>query len=103
MKIRAATFLVSGGASGLGAGSARMLAQAGANVVIADLDEVRGHALACEFGAVARFVRTDVTDEASAKIGEAINDALAALIWVVVGMLLSKVIVRFAPAPKAKA
>lgn len=72
MKIRAATFLVSGGASGLGAGSARMLAQAGANVVIADLDEVRGHALACEFGAVARFVRTDVTDEASAKVAVAV-------------------------------
>ena len=37
------------------------------------------------------------------KIAEAINDALAALIWVVVGSLLSKAIVRFAPAPKAKA
>lgn len=37
------------------------------------------------------------------KIAEAINDGLAALIWVVVGSLLSKLIVRFAPAPKAKA
>jgi hypothetical protein len=37
------------------------------------------------------------------KIAEAINDALAAVIWVVVGSLLSKLIVRFAPATKAKA
>ena len=38
------------------------------------------------------------------KIAEAINDALAALIWVVVGTLVSKVIVRFAPSSsKAKA
>src|SRR5687768_13055242 len=38
------------------------------------------------------------------KIAEAVNDGLAALIWVVVGTLLSKLIVRFAPAtPKAKA
>jgi len=37
------------------------------------------------------------------KIAEAINDGLAALIWVVVGSLLSKLIVRLAPASKAKA
>jgi hypothetical protein len=37
------------------------------------------------------------------KIAEAINDGLAALIWVVVGSLVSKLIVRFAPAGKAKA
>ena len=37
------------------------------------------------------------------KIGEAINAAIAALIYVVVGNLLSKLIVRFAPSAKAKA
>jgi hypothetical protein len=37
------------------------------------------------------------------KIAEAINDGLAALIWVVVGSLVSKLIVRFAPTSKAKA
>ena len=37
------------------------------------------------------------------KIAEAINDGLAALIWVVLGSLLSKLIVRLAPATKAKA
>ncbi|SNR84140.1 hypothetical protein [Blastococcus mobilis] len=37
------------------------------------------------------------------KIAEAINDGLAALIWVVVGSLVSKLLVRAAPASKAKA
>jgi len=36
-------------------------------------------------------------------IGEAINDAIAALIYVLLGNLLSKLILRFAPAPSAKA
>lgn len=38
-----------------------------------------------------------------AKIGETINDALAALIWVVAGNLISKLIVRLAPTSSAKA
>jgi NAD(P)-dependent dehydrogenase (short-subunit alcohol dehydrogenase family) len=67
MQIAGSTFVVTGGASGLGAGSARMLAAAGANVVIGDLDETRGNALAAELGERVRFVRTDVVDEASAK------------------------------------
>jgi hypothetical protein len=37
------------------------------------------------------------------KLAETINDGLAALIWVVVGSLVSKLLVRFAPAPKATA
>jgi len=37
------------------------------------------------------------------KIAEAVNDGLAALIWVVVGSLVSKLIVRLTPATKAKA
>jgi NAD(P)-dependent dehydrogenase (short-subunit alcohol dehydrogenase family) len=59
------TFLVSGGASGLGAACVRMLAGAGGNVVIADLNRTAGEALAAEFGPRARFAATDVTDEAS--------------------------------------
>ena len=66
MQVAGSTFVVTGGASGLGAGTARMLAAAGANVVIADVDEANGAALARELGAAARFARTDVTDEASA-------------------------------------
>jgi NAD(P)-dependent dehydrogenase (short-subunit alcohol dehydrogenase family) len=65
MELRGSTFLVTGGASGLGAATVRMAAGAGSNVVIADLDETRGKALAEELGDAARFVRTDVTGEAS--------------------------------------
>ena len=66
MEIRNSTFVISGGASGLGAATARMIAGAGGNVVIADLKEDDGVALAREIGARARFVRCDVTDESSA-------------------------------------
>jgi NAD(P)-dependent dehydrogenase (short-subunit alcohol dehydrogenase family) len=67
MQISSNVFLVTGGASGLGGATARMLASGGGKVVIADLKEAEGNALAKELGASARFVRTDVTDEASAK------------------------------------
>src|SRR5881275_112433 len=65
MLIAGNTFLVSGGGSGLGAACARLLAGAGANVVIADLNADAGQRLAAELGAHVRFARTDVTDEAS--------------------------------------
>jgi NAD(P)-dependent dehydrogenase (short-subunit alcohol dehydrogenase family) len=54
--------LVAGGASGLGAATARALQAAGANVTIADIDSERGMALAEELGA--EFITTDVTQEA---------------------------------------
>ena len=57
--------LISGGASGLGAACARLLHQAGAKVVIADLNSETGNALAGELGDTARFVQTNVTDEES--------------------------------------
>lgn len=65
MEVARHTFLVSGGGSGLGAACVRMLASAGANVVIADVNRAAGEALAAELGATTRFVATDVTDEAS--------------------------------------
>src|SRR6185437_4852627 len=67
MELRGSAFIVTGGASGLGAATARMIASNGGRIVIADLDEDRGRALAGDLGAVAKFVRTDVTDEASGK------------------------------------
>ena len=75
MEVRGSTFLVTGGASGLGAATARMAVEGGSHVVIADLDETRGKALAGELGDAARFVRTDVTDEASAEaaVAAAVN------------------------------
>jgi NAD(P)-dependent dehydrogenase (short-subunit alcohol dehydrogenase family) len=66
VELRDSVFLVTGGASGLGAATARMVVGAGGRAVIADLKEAEGHALAKELGAHARFVRCDVTDEASA-------------------------------------
>ncbi len=74
MQLPGSTFLISGGASGLGAATARLFAASQANVVIADLNTAAGEALAKEIGATARFVRTDVTDEASTQT--AVNVAL---------------------------
>jgi len=62
MRIEGANALVAGGASGLGAATARRLHAAGANVTIADLNAERGEALAGELGERARFVVCDVTD-----------------------------------------
>jgi NAD(P)-dependent dehydrogenase (short-subunit alcohol dehydrogenase family) len=67
MQIKGSVFIITGGASGLGAGTARMLVAQGGKVVLADLNEAAGTALAAELGGNARFVITDVADEASAK------------------------------------
>jgi NAD(P)-dependent dehydrogenase (short-subunit alcohol dehydrogenase family) len=67
MRLRDSVFLVTGGASGLGAATVRALVAGGGRVVIADLKAAEGEALATSLGAAARFVRTDVTDEASAR------------------------------------
>ena len=66
MQINGAGALVTGGASGLGAATARRLVAAGAKVTIADLNEELGQAIAADLGAAAQFIRTDVSDPASA-------------------------------------
>lgn len=53
--------VITGGASGIGEATARLLTAEGARVVIADLNDARGLALAEELGG--RYVRTDVTRE----------------------------------------
>jgi 3(or 17)beta-hydroxysteroid dehydrogenase len=55
--------LVSGGASGIGAATARLVVREGGKAVLADRDEARGRALAGELGDAAHFVPLDVTDE----------------------------------------
>jgi 2-deoxy-D-gluconate 3-dehydrogenase len=53
------TALVTGGAKGIGLGIARRFAEAGARVMIADVDEVDGTAAAAAAGSTSRFVRVD--------------------------------------------
>ena len=75
MHIKDATFLVTGGGSGLGAATVRELVTAGGRAIIADVNEEAGRSLAGELGNAARFVKTDVTDEASvqAAVDEAVR------------------------------
>jgi NAD(P)-dependent dehydrogenase (short-subunit alcohol dehydrogenase family) len=65
MQIQNHVFLVTGGGSGLGASAATMLAANGGKVVIADLNESAGKDLEGFLGGTVRFVKADVTDEAS--------------------------------------
>ena len=57
--------LLSGGASGIGAATARLVVREGGKAVLADRDGNKGRALAAELGSAARFAPLDVTDEAS--------------------------------------
>jgi NAD(P)-dependent dehydrogenase (short-subunit alcohol dehydrogenase family) len=62
MDIKGKVFIVTGGASGLGEGTARMLAANGGTVVIADMQVEKGEAIAREIGGA--FVKCDVSQEA---------------------------------------
>jgi NAD(P)-dependent dehydrogenase (short-subunit alcohol dehydrogenase family) len=74
MKIKDQVFLVTGGASGLGAATARLLVNEGGLVVIADVNRAAGDALVAELGDTAGFALTDVTSEKDGKA--AVNLAL---------------------------
>ena len=65
MEINNKVFIVTGGASGLGAGTAKMLSHQGAKVVLADLNNEAGEALAQELGQY--YVHCDVTQESDAQ------------------------------------
>jgi NAD(P)-dependent dehydrogenase (short-subunit alcohol dehydrogenase family) len=67
MQINGSVFVVTGAGSGLGAETASGLVNAGGKVVIVDVDADAGGAQAAQLGASARFAKTDVTDEASAR------------------------------------
>ena len=73
MNLENSSAIVTGGASGIGEASARQLAAAGCAVVIADLNEERGRAVAEELGGA--FVRCDVTstDDADAVVARAVE------------------------------
>jgi NAD(P)-dependent dehydrogenase (short-subunit alcohol dehydrogenase family) len=74
MELNGIVALVAGGASGLGAATARELAGRGARVTVADLNEEAGRALAAEIDGV--FVRTDVTDESDMQAAVAVAEGL---------------------------
>ncbi len=76
MQISGNAFIVTGGASGLGAATARMLVAGGGKVVLADVTADKGEALVAELGAAARFVKCDVASESD---GKAVVAAAAAL------------------------
>lgn len=63
MQLQNNTFLITGGASGLGEATSRHLAERGANVIIADLNKDLGENLATELGGKAMFVKCDITNE----------------------------------------
>ncbi|WP_026120095.1 SDR family oxidoreductase [Nocardiopsis potens] len=73
MDLNGVAAVVSGGASGLGEATVRQLAEAGATVVVADLNAERGEAVAKEVGGV--FAATDVSDEA--QVQAAVDAAVA--------------------------
>ena len=75
MQIQGASAIVTGGASGLGNATVKMLHSLGARVVIADVIDERGQAAAQELGDGAVFVKTDVTDEAAGQ--QAVDTAVA--------------------------
>jgi len=62
-RVSGKTAIISGGASGLGAASAQMLAREGARVIIGDIDLINGQRVADEIGAAASFRKLDVTAE----------------------------------------
>src|SRR5690606_10073610 len=74
MQIQDKVFVVTGGASGLGAGTVRMLVEKGAKVVIADIQDEAGQALANELNQV--YVHCDVT---RAEDGQQVIDTALAL------------------------
>jgi NAD(P)-dependent dehydrogenase (short-subunit alcohol dehydrogenase family) len=81
MDIAGKVFIVTGGASGLGEGTARMLAANGGRVVIADLQEQAGRQVAAETGGT--FVRCDVSQEADAQAAVAAAASLGKLVGLV--------------------
>lgn len=81
MEIKNKVFIVTGGASGLGAGTARMLVAEGAKVVLADVQDEAGEKLAAELGQV--YVHCDVTQEADGQAAVAAALKLGALFGLV--------------------
>ena len=81
MDIANKVYIVTGGASGLGEGTARMLAANGGSVIVADLQADRGEQVAKEIGG--RFVKCDVSQEADGQAAVAAAVAMGKLMGLV--------------------
>jgi len=79
MQISGNVFVVTGGGSGLGAATARMIAERGGKVVLVDVNPEAGAKIAAELGANARFVKADVTSDESARAAFAAANAMGTL------------------------
>ena len=102
MQLQDNVYFVTGGASGLGEATARMLVSAAARVVLADVNDASGARLESELGVNARFVHVDVTDESSIRKGLEVAAQLGTLRGVVnaAGIVLAeKVLGRNGPHP----
>ncbi len=76
MQIEGITAFITGGASGLGEATARLLSERGANVALYDLPRSKGADVEKQIGSAARFLPGDVTDEA--QVNAALDETLAA-------------------------
>jgi NAD(P)-dependent dehydrogenase (short-subunit alcohol dehydrogenase family) len=81
VEIKGTVFIVTGGASGLGEGTARMLAEHGGQVVVADLQADQGQKVAEDIGG--RFVRCDVAQEADGQAVVAAATGLGKLVGLI--------------------
>ncbi len=83
MSIEGYRFVITGGAAGIGAGTARLAAARGASVMIADMNDAQGQALADEIsatGATAAYQHCDVTDETQVQaLMQAASDTLGGI------------------------
>ena len=81
MEIEGKVFIVTGGASGLGEGTARMLAARGGKVVIADMQAEKGALIADEIGG--NFIKCDVSNETDGQAAVAMAESLGKLMGLV--------------------
>ena len=79
MQIKDNVFVVTGGASGLGAATAKMIVERGGKAVLVDVNPEAGAMVEAELGANARFVQTDVTSDESARNAFAVAQSMGTL------------------------
>ncbi|NRB39710.1 MAG: glucose 1-dehydrogenase [Pseudomonadales bacterium] len=95
-RLNGKTAIITGAAQGMGAMTARVFIEQGANVVIADILEEKGQALADELGEKARFVKLDITDPEQWEAAVAVAEAMGPLNILVnnAGILVFKPIIE---------